>query len=173
MRDSDKPLLPLAERPAADILKAALDLLWLCRLLHFQARGETFLVCDRGAITKSGRVPVFVERELPLREAGELVADLLRGFPVGHKWRWRLVLCPVQERTRAGIHVLLADPPRKRRDWTEIVWMRSSAADKRGSRGAPRAAAAPDPAARPPLDPRPRTRKTAQAGPAPRATMGA
>lgn len=120
------PLKPLVERPATEILRAVFELFWLLRLWHHQARGETFLVCDRGAITKTGIVPVYLDHELPLREAGELVADLLRPYPPGHVWRWRLVLCPARERTRAGIHLLLMDPPRKDRPWSEPMWLRSS-----------------------------------------------
>lgn len=135
----DAPLKPLAERPATEILRAVLELFWLLRLWHHQARGETFLICDRGAITKTGIVPVYLDHELPLREAGELVADLLRPYPLGHAWRWRLVLCPVRERTRAGIHLLLMDPPRKGRPWSEPMWLRSSTAGERGKRPGPQA----------------------------------
>lgn len=165
MRESWRPL---AERPAADILETLVDLFKLIRLMHFQARGETFVICDRGSITKSGVVPIYVERELPLREAGELIASLLAGFPAGHEWRVRLVLCPVRERNRAGIHLLLMAPPRKGRPRSEPVWMRASTADTRGKPAPARAKAENAPVKRS----RPGKHKPAQAGQAAHATMG-
>lgn len=103
-RESDPPLKPLAERPASAILAAVVGCFWLLRLCS----SPRFLICDRG---RSGNPRIYVDRPLPLREAGETLAELLRGYPVGHEWRWRLCLCPEGEVSREGVHVLLMREP--------------------------------------------------------------
>lgn len=110
-RTSDPPLRPLAERSAEAILAAVVDLFQLLRVAHAAARGELFVICDRGSISKAGVVATYIDYPLPLREASELLTWTLRGYGCGHSWRWRLCLCPTGERTRAGIHVLLMKPP--------------------------------------------------------------
>lgn len=155
----DRPLKPIDEREPADILAAILGLFWICRLEEHRARGALFVVCDRGHITKRGVATTYIERELPMREASELLAWTLRGYAIGHEWRWRLCLCPSEDRTMTGIHVLLMAPPQRGRPRSEPTWMRTSEADQRGCRGRP--------------EPSSPGTTLAQDGPSPRATMGA
>lgn len=134
MSEERVALKPLPERPAAEILRTIVDVLVLVRLMHHQARGETFFICDRGASAGGETVPIYVQRELPLREASDLLAELLRGRPSGDRWRWRLCLCPAEKRTRENVHTLLMAPPAKDRPWSEPMWMCSTAAARRGQR---------------------------------------
>ncbi len=120
-------LPPLAERSPTEILKVLIELAWLIRV----STVPLYYICDRGALRRKGRPDIYVDRPLPLREAISLLEDLLWMRGPGDRWRWRLCLCPVEEVTREGIHVLLMDPPRPERPWSEGRWMRSSEADER------------------------------------------